>query len=71
MRIEVTTISRLGTAMCNNGLFAAAAESGNFVIWDLEEKKITYQTPMKNIFQFILHTSDTMVRSIRLFHLVL
>lgn len=51
----------VGTAMCANGLFAAAAESGNFVIWDLEERKITFQTSMKNIFQFILHTGDTMV----------
>ena len=54
--------SFLGTAMCSNGLFAVAAESGNFVLWDIEERKITFLTPMRGIFQLILHTAETMVR---------
>jgi hypothetical protein len=51
----------VGTALCSNGLFAAAAESGNFVLWDVEERRITFMTSLKNIFQFILHTAETMV----------
>ena len=49
--------------MCSNGLFAVAAESGNFVLWDIEERKITFLTPMRGIFQLILHTAETMVSS--------
>lgn len=51
----------LGTALCSNGIFAVAAESGNFVIWDIEERKSTFSTPFKNIFQLLLHTAETMV----------
>ena len=47
--------------MCTNGLFAASAESGNLVLWDIEEKKPTLVTPLKNIFQLHLHTAETMV----------
>jgi hypothetical protein len=47
--------------MCSNGLFAVAAESGNFVIWDVEERRITFLTKIKNIFQLLLHTAETMV----------
>jgi hypothetical protein len=42
-------------------LFAAAAESGNFVLWDIEERKITFLISMKSIFQLLLHTAETMV----------
>jgi hypothetical protein len=52
----------IGTAMCSNGLFAAAAESGNFVIWDVEERR-TILIQIKNIFQLLLHTAETMVYS--------
>ena len=51
----------LGTAMCSNGLFAVAAESGNFVIWDVEERRIAFLQQIKGIFQLLLHTSETMV----------
>jgi len=51
----------LGSAMCSNGLFAIVAESGNFVIWDIEERRITYIQQIKSIFQFLLHTAETMV----------
>ncbi len=47
--------------MCSNGLFAVAAESGNFVIWDIEERRITFIQPIKSMFQFLLHTAETMV----------
>jgi hypothetical protein len=53
----------IGTAMCSNGLFAAAAESGNFVIWDVEERRTTFLIQIKNIFQLLLHTAETMVYS--------
>ena len=36
--------------MCSNGLFAVAAESGNFVIWDIEERRITFYTTNKKYF---------------------
>ncbi|CAF5000362.1 unnamed protein product [Rotaria magnacalcarata] len=49
------------TALCANGLFAAAAESGNFVIWDMEERKPTFVTPVLNIYQFLIHTAETMI----------
>ncbi|UJR21317.1 hypothetical protein I4U23_024408 [Adineta vaga] len=49
------------TTMCTNGLFAAAAESGNFVIWDIEERRSTFVTKIKNIFQLLLHTAETMI----------
>ncbi|CAM4872504.1 unnamed protein product [Rotaria socialis] len=49
------------TALCSNGLFAAAAESGNFVIWDIEERKTTFVTPILNIYQFLIHTAETMI----------
>ncbi len=52
----------LGTAMCANGLFAASAESGNLVLWDIEERKTTFITPLKNVFQLLLHTAETMVK---------
>jgi hypothetical protein len=51
----------LGTALCTNGLFAASAESGNLVLWDIEERKPTFVTPLKNVFQLLLHTAETMV----------
>jgi len=47
--------------MCSNGLFAVAAESGNFVIWDVEERRTTFLQPIKSIFQLLLHTAETMV----------
>ena len=47
--------------MCSNGLFAAAAESGNFVLWDIEERRTTFLIQIKNIFQLLLHTAETMV----------
>mgnify|MGYP001091623829 CR=1 FL=1 len=47
--------------MCANGLFATVAESGNFVIWDVEERRITFLQQIKGIYQLLLHTSDTMV----------
>ena len=47
--------------MCTNGLFAATAESGNFVIWDIEERKITFITPLKTVVQLLIHTAETMV----------
>ncbi len=50
------------TAMCANGLFAASAESGNLVLWDIEERKPTFVTPLKNVFQLLLHTAETMVK---------
>ena len=50
------------TALCSNGLFAASAESGNFVLYDIEERKPTIVTPLKNVFQLLLHTAETMVR---------
>ncbi len=53
----------LGTAFCTNGLFAASAESGNLVLWDIEERKATFITPLKNVFQLLLHTAETMVRT--------
>ncbi|CAF0870188.1 unnamed protein product [Adineta ricciae] len=49
------------TTMCTNGLFAASAESGNLVLWDIEERKPSFVTPLKNIFQLLLHTAETMV----------
>ncbi|CAF1235202.1 unnamed protein product [Adineta steineri] len=49
------------TAMCTNGLFAVTAESGNLVVWDIEERRITFITKIKNIFQLLLHTAETMV----------
>ena len=52
----------LGTALCSNGLFAASAESGNFVIYDIEEKKASFITPLKNVLQLLLHSAETMVR---------
>ena len=51
----------LGTALCSNGLFAASAESGNLVLWDLEERKTMFITPLKNVVQLLLHTAETMV----------
>jgi hypothetical protein len=51
----------LGSAMCSNGLFAIVAESGNFVIWDIEERRILFTQQIKGIFQFLLHTAETMV----------
>jgi hypothetical protein len=51
----------LGTALCSNGLFAVAAESGNFVIWDVEERRIVFLQQIKCIFQFLLHTAESMV----------
>ena len=51
----------LGSAMCSNGLFAIVAESGNFVIWDIEERRILFTQQLKGIFQFLLHTAETMV----------
>jgi hypothetical protein len=51
----------LGSAMCSNGLFAIVAESGNFVIWDIEERRIVFIQQIKGIFQFLLHTAETMV----------
>ncbi|CAF4347011.1 unnamed protein product, partial [Adineta steineri] len=48
------------TAMCTNGLFAVTAESGNLVVWDIEERRITFITKIKNIFQLLLHTAETM-----------
>ncbi|CAF4551274.1 unnamed protein product [Rotaria sp. Silwood1] len=47
--------------LCSNGLFGAAAESGNFVMWDIEERKTTFITPIKNIYQLLLHTAETMI----------
>ncbi len=47
--------------MCTNGLFAVSAESGNLVLWDMEERKTTFVTPLKNVVQFLLHTAETMV----------
>ena len=47
--------------MCTNGLFAASAESGNLVLWDIEERKPSFVTPLKNVFQLLLHTAETMV----------
>ena len=55
-----------GSALCSNGLFAVAAESGNFALWDIEERKTTLLMPLKGIYQFILHTSDTMVQQLDL-----
>lgn len=49
------------TIFCSNGLFAAASESGNLVIYDIEEKKTAFSTPMKNVFQLLLHSAETMV----------
>ncbi|CAF0996732.1 unnamed protein product, partial [Rotaria sordida] len=49
------------TVLCTNGLFAASAESGNFVIYDIDERKTSFITPLKNIFQLLLHTAETMV----------
>ncbi|CAF3329325.1 unnamed protein product [Rotaria socialis] len=49
------------TALCTNGLFAASAESGNVVLYDMEEKKTAFITPLKSVFQFLLHSSETMV----------
>ncbi len=54
-------MSFLGTALCSNGLFAASAESGNLVLWDIEERKPTFVTPLKNVVQLLLHTAETMV----------
>jgi hypothetical protein len=51
----------LGTAMCSNGLFGVAAESGNFVIWDIEERRTTFIQQIKGIFQLLIHTAETMV----------
>jgi hypothetical protein len=48
--------------MCTNGLFAVSAESGNLVLWDIEERKPSFVTPLKNVFQFHLHSAETMVR---------
>lgn len=50
--------------MCANGLFAVAAESGNFVIWDVEERRIAFIQQIKGIYQLLLHTADTMVELI-------
>ncbi|CAF3573336.1 unnamed protein product [Adineta steineri] len=49
------------TAMCSNGLFAVSAESGNLVLWDIEERKPSFVTPLRNIFQLLLHSAETMV----------
>ncbi|CAF2396508.1 unnamed protein product [Rotaria sp. Silwood2] len=49
------------TALCANGLFAASAESGNFVIYDIEERKTSFITPLKSVFQLLLHSAETMI----------
>ncbi|CAF4731675.1 unnamed protein product [Rotaria sp. Silwood1] len=49
------------TVLCTNGLFAASAESGNFVIYDIEERKPSSITPLKNVFQLLLHSAETMI----------
>lgn len=55
--------------MCNNGLFAAAVESGNLVLWDIEERKATFVTPIKNVVQLLIHTAESMVdQSISFFY---
>lgn len=51
----------LDSIFCSNGLFAAASESGNLVIYDIEEKKTAFSMPMKNVFQLLLHSAETMV----------
>jgi hypothetical protein len=51
----------LGTAFCSNGLFAVSVESGNLVLWDIEERKTAFVTPLKNVFQLLLHSAETMV----------
>ena len=51
----------LDTALCTNGLFGVSAESGNLVLWDMDERKPTFITPLKNVFQLLLHTAETMV----------
>jgi hypothetical protein len=61
IRLEIFFFEFLGTAMCANGLFAVSAESGNLVLWDMEERKTTFVTPLKNVVQFLLHTAETMV----------
>ncbi len=52
--------------MCTNGLFAVSAESGNLVLWDIEERKTTFITPLKNVSQLLLHTAETMVKQKKL-----
>jgi hypothetical protein len=59
--LEIFCFEFLGTALCSNGLFAASAESGNLVLWDIEERKTTFVTPMKSVAQLLLHTAETMV----------
>ncbi|CAF1410127.1 unnamed protein product [Rotaria sordida] len=49
------------TALCTNGLFAASAESGNFVIYDIEERKKSFITPLKSVFQLLLYSAETMI----------
>ncbi|CAF2613760.1 unnamed protein product [Rotaria sp. Silwood2] len=49
------------TVLCANGLFAASAESYNFVIYDIEERKASFITPLKSVFQLLLHSAETMV----------
>lgn len=48
--------------MCANGLYAGSSESGNFVIWDIEERRPSFMTPMKTVFQILIHTAETMVK---------
>ncbi|CAF3624005.1 unnamed protein product [Rotaria sp. Silwood1] len=49
------------TAFCANGLFAVSAESNNLVIYDIEERKTSFITPLKSVFQLLLHSAETMV----------
>ncbi|CAF4234021.1 unnamed protein product, partial [Rotaria sp. Silwood2] len=49
------------TVLCTNGLFAASAESNNFVIYDIEERKTSFITPLKNVAQLLLHSAETMI----------
>lgn len=52
-----------GSILLTNGLFAASAESGNVVLYDIEERKTAFVTPLKNVFQLMLHSAETMARN--------
>ncbi|CAF2516118.1 unnamed protein product [Rotaria sp. Silwood2] len=43
MNTSLTSIYQY-TAMCSNGLFGVAAESEDFVIWDVEERRTIFVT---------------------------
>ncbi|CAF3996682.1 unnamed protein product, partial [Rotaria sp. Silwood1] len=60
-RTQLCLFDMRSTALCTNGLFAASAESGNFVIYDIEERKTSFITPLTSVFQLLLHSAETMI----------